>query len=230
MYDAAKYDAIHNVHLGLEGLDVLYEVAKELADCIVPNEYGTTASTKLRIGGTIANSLIGKLLSDLNNTREESFAVENGRLSATDMRRMSISKKGPILVEDDEDQARREQEEAEEEQEELNTTRLNLRHATAHGVHSPFRHVRTRLYFTSESHLHSLINVLQYTHMDKPRVEQDRGRSRYNTDHSESDKDANISIHSTSRKTSRPPGLPLGSPQKGEDHDASTSRPPMLQP
>ena len=225
VYDAAKYDAIHNVHLGLEGLDVLYEVAKELADCIVPNEYGTTASTKLRIGGTIANSLIGKLLSDLNNTREESFAVENGRLSATDMRRMSISEKGPILVEDDEDQARREQEEAEEEQEELNTTRLNLRHATAHGVHSPFRHVRTRLYFTSESHLHSLINVLQYTHMDKPRVEQDRGRSRYNTDHSESDKDANISIRSTSRKTSRPPGLPLGSPQKGEDHDASTSRP-----
>jgi Histidine acid phosphatase. len=56
VYDAAKYDAIHNVHLGLEGLDVLYEVAKELADCIVPNEYGTTASTKLRIGGTIANS------------------------------------------------------------------------------------------------------------------------------------------------------------------------------
>jgi len=225
VYDAAKYDAIHNVHLGLEGLDVLYEVAKELADCIVPNEYGTTASTKLRIGGTIANSLIGKLLSDLNNTREESFAVESGRLTATDMRRISITEKGPLLIEDDEDEAsnslnddeaRREREEAEEEQEELNTTRLNLRHATAHGVHSPFRHVRTRLYFTSESHLHSLINVLQYAHMDKPRVEQDRGRSQYNTEQSESDKDAKISMRSTSRKTSRPPGLPLGSPQKEE--------------
>ena len=234
VYDAAKYDAIHNVHLGLEGLDILYEVAKELADCIVPNEYGTTASTKLRIGGTIANSLIGKLLSDLNNTREESFAVESGRLTATDMRRISITEKGPFLIEDDEDEAsnsmnddeaRREREEAEEEQEELNTTRLNLRHATAHGVHSPFRHVRTRLYFTSESHLHSLINVLQYAHMDKPRVEQDRGRSQYNTEHSESDKDAKISMRSTSRKTSRPPGLPLGSPQKEEQREPSASLP-----
>lgn len=234
VYDAAKYDAIHNVHLGLEGLDVLYEVAKELADCIVPNEYGTTASTKLRIGGTIANSLIGKLLSDLNNTREESFAVESGRLTATDMRRISITEKGPLLIEDDEDEAsnslnddeaRREREEAEEEQEELNTTRLNLRHATAHGVHSPFRHVRTRLYFTSESHLHSLINVLQYAHMDKPRVEQDRGRSQYNTEQSESDKDAKISMRSTSRKTSRPPGLPLGSPQKEELREPSAPFP-----
>jgi len=233
VYDAAKYDAIHNVHLGLEGLDILYEVAKELADCIVPNEYGTTASTKLRIGGTIANSLIGKLLSDLNNTREESFAVENGRLTATDMRRISFTEKGPLLIEDDEDEAsnsmndeaRREREEAEEEQEELNTTRLNLRHATAHGVHSPFRHVRTRLYFTSESHLHSLINVLQYAHMDKPRVEQDRGRSQYNTEQSESDKDAKISMRSTSKKTSRPPGLPLGSPQKEERREPSASLP-----
>ena len=233
VYDAAKYDAIHNVHLGLEGLDILYEVAKELADCIVPNEYGTTASTKLRIGGTIANSLIGKLLSDLNNTREESFAVENGRLTATDMRRISVTEKGPLLIEDDEyeasnsmnDEARREREEAEEEQEELNTTRLNLRHATAHGVHSPFRHVRTRLYFTSESHLHSLINVLQYAHMDKPRVEQDRGRSQYNTEQSESDKDAKILMRSTSKKTSRPPGLPLGSPQKEEQREPSASLP-----
>ena len=30
------------------------------------------------------------------------------------------------------------------------------------GVNSPHRHVRTRLYFTSESHMHSLMNVLRY--------------------------------------------------------------------
>ena len=30
------------------------------------------------------------------------------------------------------------------------------------GVDCPDRHVRTRLYFTSESHVHSLVNILKY--------------------------------------------------------------------
>lgn len=37
--------------------------------------------------------------------------------------------------------------------------RLNPRYS--HGVTSPGRHVRTRLYFTSESHIHSLLTVLR---------------------------------------------------------------------
>ena len=32
-------------------------------------------------------------------------------------------------------------------------------------VNSPLRHVRTRIYFTSESHIHSLVNVLRYCHL-----------------------------------------------------------------
>ena len=233
VYDAVKYDAIHNEHLALEGLEALYEIAKELADCIVPNEYGTTASSKLRIGGTVANSLIAKLLSDLNNTREESFAVESGGMSSNEMRRVSISEKIPVLNEEDEaetidEETEREREEQEEEEEELNTTRLNLRYATAHGVHSPFRHVRTRLYFTSESHLHSLINVLQYAHLDKPREDRERGRSPYHTEHSESDVDAKgptkrTSTKGSSRASRVPPGLPLGSPKKEEDATSANS-------
>ncbi|XP_046636471.1 inositol hexakisphosphate and diphosphoinositol-pentakisphosphate kinase-like isoform X2 [Daphnia pulicaria] len=38
--------------------------------------------------------------------------------------------------------------------------RLDPRYS--HGVSSPGRHVRTRLYFTSESHLHSLLTVLRF--------------------------------------------------------------------
>ncbi|XP_018787302.1 PREDICTED: inositol hexakisphosphate and diphosphoinositol-pentakisphosphate kinase isoform X11 [Bactrocera latifrons] len=38
--------------------------------------------------------------------------------------------------------------------------RLNPHYS--HGVASPGRHVRTRLYFTSESHVHSLLTVLRY--------------------------------------------------------------------
>ncbi|KAI8468422.1 MAG: histidine phosphatase superfamily-domain-containing protein [Monoraphidium minutum] len=35
----------------------------------------------------------------------------------------------------------------------------------ASDVNSPLRHVRTRIYFTSESHIHSLVNTLRYCHM-----------------------------------------------------------------
>lgn len=33
----------------------------------------------------------------------------------------------------------------------------------AQDVNSPLRHVRTRIYFTSESHMHSLLNVLRFS-------------------------------------------------------------------
>ena len=35
-------------------------------------------------------------------------------------------------------------------------------------INSPLRHVRTRIYFTSESHVHSLINVLRFCHVGAP--------------------------------------------------------------
>ncbi|KAK4884538.1 hypothetical protein RN001_000809 [Aquatica leii] len=47
-----------------------------------------------------------------------------------------------------------------EEFEDETVNRLNPRYS--HGVSSPGRHVRTRLYFTSESHVHSLITCLRY--------------------------------------------------------------------
>jgi len=43
-----------------------------------------------------------------------------------------------------------------------NTYRLDQKSARQKGVLSPGRHVRTRLYFTSESHIHSLVNLLRY--------------------------------------------------------------------
>ncbi|XP_073943698.1 inositol hexakisphosphate and diphosphoinositol-pentakisphosphate kinase isoform X2 [Choristoneura fumiferana] len=46
-----------------------------------------------------------------------------------------------------------------EESGEETVNRLNPRYS--HGVSSPGRHVRTRLYFTSESHVHSLLTVLR---------------------------------------------------------------------
>lgn len=37
----------------------------------------------------------------------------------------------------------------------------------AQDINSPFRHVRTRIYFTSESHMHSLLNVLRFCQLGK---------------------------------------------------------------
>ena len=208
VYDSAKYDAIHNSHLEIEGLEELYRVSRCLAEGVVPNEYGTHPQSKLRIGGTIAHSLLLKLMQDMFTTREESFvglpafarpavvgswgrwsqslgqhvAADAGATSlatdsdasaqggateapgqnhATDSHLDSDSHV-PLAGVDEEDAAALK----EEEEIEVSTTRLNHRYAGNVGVHSPHRHVRTRLYFTSESHIHSLLNVLRYCNLE----------------------------------------------------------------
>jgi len=61
-----------------------------------------------------------------------------------------------------EDAAAAAAEEDEEEEDRETLHRLCPTYAT--DINSPLRHVRTRIYFTSESHMHSLINVLRYSH------------------------------------------------------------------
>ena len=195
VYDAAKYDAIHNSHLDLDGLEELYRISKRLAEGVVPNEYGTHAHSKLRIGGTIAHSLLVKLLQDMFTTRQESFigmpeshtrrgtnmtttdtggdTTDPERSDSVGLRRDPSGDQKSQETAEDEDEDEDEKAIKEEEETELSTTRLNHRYANMVGVHSPHRHVRTRLYFTSESHIHSLLNVLRYCNlevMQDPRV------------------------------------------------------------
>ncbi len=50
-------------------------MAKLLADVVIPCEYGLDPAGKLKIGGKIANELLGKLMVDLASMREESMAT-----------------------------------------------------------------------------------------------------------------------------------------------------------
>ncbi|GAB4827775.1 Inositol hexakisphosphate and diphosphoinositol-pentakisphosphate kinase vip2 [Ancistrocladus abbreviatus] len=170
VYDSCKYDLLHNAHLNLEGLDELFKVAQLLADGVIPNEYGINPKQKLKIGSKIARRLLGKILIDLRNTREEAINVgelKNNHdqhpppsMKATehqtkphgrneDMRRTSTTSDMSIDQEDDDKETE---------------YRLDPKYAN---VKTPERHVRTRLYFTSESHIHSLMNVLRYCNLDE---------------------------------------------------------------
>ncbi|KAK9114075.1 hypothetical protein Syun_020872 [Stephania yunnanensis] len=177
VYDSCKYDRLHNAHLNLEGLDELFKVAQLLADGVIPNEYGINAKQKLKIGSKIARRLLGKILIDLRNTREEALSVaelksnqdqnpnkarreDRDQLSkpqkSEDSRRLSSTSEMSLDQDDDEDKETK--------------YRLDPKYAN---VKTPERHVRTRLYFTSESHIHSLMNVLRYCNLDDSLQEED---------------------------------------------------------
>ncbi|XP_022750642.1 inositol hexakisphosphate and diphosphoinositol-pentakisphosphate kinase VIP2-like isoform X3 [Durio zibethinus] len=150
VYDSCKYDLLHNAHLNLEGLDELFKVAQ------------------------IARRLLGKILIDLRNTREEALNVAelksnqdqcctstktekddkdfppNLFIKSDDTRRSSTTSEMSMDHDDDDDKETK--------------YRLDPKYAN---VKTPERHVRTRLYFTSESHIHSLMNVLRYCNLDE---------------------------------------------------------------
>ena len=113
----------------------------------------------------------------MSNTREESYAVETNKKKTVKL----LGKKSLLNNRNspDENNSTDPNDEDEDEEEDA-PTRLNMRYATEKKVHSPYRHVRTRLYFTSESHLHSLLNILKYAHLEedlRKRASGDKKRS-----------------------------------------------------
>ncbi|EDO36324.1 predicted protein, partial [Nematostella vectensis] len=116
IYDGIKYDLQHNNQLGLKNTTEMYNVAKALADIVIPQEYGLSAEEKVKIARKMCIRLLRKIQGDLKHADTEDTH-----------------------------------------------TRLNPEYSQS--VITPHRHVRTRLYFTSESHVHSIINALRYGKM-----------------------------------------------------------------
>ncbi|XP_023325521.1 inositol hexakisphosphate and diphosphoinositol-pentakisphosphate kinase [Eurytemora carolleeae] len=126
IYDCIKYDVQHNRSILEPGpawntAIQLYTYVKNLADVVIPQEYGINIEEKLTISQGICTPLLKKIRADLQRN-------VNGGGSKED--------------------------------EDGTVNRLNPRYSS--GVSSPGRHVRTRLYFTSESHIHSLLTVLMH--------------------------------------------------------------------
>jgi len=215
IYDAAKYDSIHNAHLQLEHLQDVYKGAKVLGAAVIPNEYGIQQIGKLRIGSMICAPLLGKLLADLASMREESIATaglkhvdDDGRAhfvadvtaavknSTNGAKSHNNGGSGSApssptgafggvskdtgtetkqLSESDIDKNSEQQEALDAattttegdapaggERDDDDAVLHRLCPTYAQDINSPLRHVRTRIYFTSESHCHSLVNVLRY--------------------------------------------------------------------
>jgi len=120
VHDNVRFDMLHNPHLGLtKTLEKLYTLAKLMADCVVPQEYGTTIAEKISIGNKMCRALLEKIKYDLIIARTD---------NQVDMRYM-----------------------------------INMDYSADLPINTMGRRIRTRLYFTSESHLHTLINVLRFS-------------------------------------------------------------------
>ncbi|CAN6811166.1 unnamed protein product [Brassica oleracea] len=171
VYDSCKYDLLHNSHLDLKGLDELFKIAQLLADGVIPNEYGINPQQKLKIGSKIARRLLGKILIDLRNTREEAMSVAELKNSQDQVSVSLYSSKKEdrysqpkLYIKSDELKRPTNGENKDDDDDKETKYRLDPKYAN---VMTPERHVRTRLYFTSESHIHSLMNVLRYCNLDE---------------------------------------------------------------
>lgn len=159
LYDSAKFDAIHNRHLmdhsegAQDCLKELFGIAKKLASAVIPSEYGVSPERKLTIGSKICGELLGKLLCDMRSMRDESKAV-----AAAGSHTVTPCPSKQSLD-------AHEGKEGEENDEADSPAVHRLAADFAPEINSPLRHVRTRIYFTSESHIHSLVNVLRYGHL-----------------------------------------------------------------
>ncbi len=72
IYDCVKYDIQHNRGILDEALsEELYSHAKNMADVVIPQEYGITRAEKLTIAQGICAPLLRKIRADLQRNIEE---------------------------------------------------------------------------------------------------------------------------------------------------------------
>lgn len=149
VHDCIKYDILHNAHVCLRSSQELFTLAEAFASCYVPQEYGMEVAEKQSIGIRVSQALCAKIRADIVAVMSSSASGEQTTTSNS-----LYGGYHPFATEDSDGLL--------DQNVEHHGYRLDPSYAKELRIKSPATQVRTRLYFTSESHMHTLLNVLRF--------------------------------------------------------------------
>ncbi len=138
IYDNIKYDIIHNKQIIGETAFELYKIINNLADFVMPLEYGIKIEEKIKIGIAFIKPLLTKIFSDLLWSNRDFLNKRTSDSMFSDNLQALESQERTYFGLDEEKLDKSE-------------------------IRSAWRHIKTRFYFTSQSHLYSLLNTLIYS-------------------------------------------------------------------
>ncbi|TYZ60073.1 hypothetical protein PybrP1_008743 [[Pythium] brassicae (nom. inval.)] len=153
VHDCIKYDMLHNAHVCQRSGPELHELAEAFASCYVPQEYGMEVAEKQSIGIRVSQALCAKIRADIAAVMATSASGEQTAASSSGM---SGNGYPPFPAAGDDGDGLLDP------SVEHHGYRLDPSYAKELRIKSPATQVRTRLYFTSESHMHTLLNVLRF--------------------------------------------------------------------
>ena len=146
IYDNIKYDIIHNKAIIGETAFELHKTVNNLADFVMPLEYGIKIDEKINIGIKFIKPLLSKIYNDLLWSNREALIKKKAKNSVVYENTNFINKNLESL-----------------ESQERTYFGLDEGKLDKTEIKSAWRHIKTRFYFTSQSHLYSLLNTLIYS-------------------------------------------------------------------